>query len=169
MNDSRQTHAARHTAEWAAIIQSARADKGQIQAFHHAMADSVMARIANTVSEPVRPSHSHARPWTVSGLALAASLVLFASYAWQHGRSMESRPTDMAAHNAQVYYLSFDQGGNGEGTSSQPFSSLAQGLSSATDHALLKIESGSTSEKITISQPITLVAHRGPVRIGASD
>jgi len=71
--------------------------------------------------------------------------------------------------SAQVYYLSFGQDGDGEGTCSQPFSSLAQGLSSAKGRALFRIESGSTSERVTISQPITLVAHRGPVRIGASD
>jgi hypothetical protein len=52
------------------------------------------------------------------------------------------------------------------GTFAEPFSTLARGVAAIPAGGMLRIKAGTTSEKQTISKPMTLSAYGGPVTIG---
>lgn len=63
-------------------------------------------------------------------------------------------------------WVNFSAFGYQDGSESYPFSTLAAGVSAVTAGGAIYVEPGSSSETLTISKPMTIVAFGGPATIG---
>lgn len=63
-------------------------------------------------------------------------------------------------------WIDFGYAGNQTGSFSQPFNTVSQGVIAAPTAGTIYIKAGTTSETLTISKPLTIVASGGSVTIG---
>jgi subtilisin family serine protease len=73
---------------------------------------------------------------------------------------------DRAIEMATGVWVDFTYSGAERGTVEEPFNTLAEAVNAAPDGGLINIQSGSSSEVITISKAVTLKAWYGTVTIG---
>jgi hypothetical protein len=73
---------------------------------------------------------------------------------------------DRALEMATGTWVDFTYSGAERGTVEEPFNTLAEAVNAAPEGGLVNIQTGSSSEVITISKAVTLKAWYGTVTIG---
>jgi subtilisin family serine protease len=74
--------------------------------------------------------------------------------------------TAVFAPRSPLIWVDFGYSGTPQGTQTEPFPTLTQGLAAVTPGGTLRITTGQTSERNRITQPVRLEAIGGPVRLG---
>lgn len=167
-------------AEWSAILPGLRSEAERVKAMQQRAIERAMLRLKEE-----RPDTSldntairvfHLRPARMVAAAAACLLVLSLGFAGTRIFEAVRPATDRSQavvpveDPVETIYVAFShQAREGDGSSANPYASLAEGLEALEDGGTIRIEHGIVSEAFRISTPVRLVAENGTVQIGRWD